>query len=127
MVMKIPSAGRKSRGELGYFRYRVRLSNEDSLFCKLRGPTTIRLNSNWPMTTSSKPFRSTTGNWSGIIGVNLEADYLFLELDREQRKLLLEQAKSDGFCSIRLHKLTRLMQSLNLIVILILLSRIFFR
>ena len=24
--------------EIGYFRYRVRLSNEDSLFCKLRGP-----------------------------------------------------------------------------------------
>ena len=65
------------------------------------------------MTTSTESFRSTTGNWSGIIGVNLEADYLFLELDREQRKLLLEQAKSDGFCSIRLHKLTRLMQSLK--------------
>ena len=103
----------EASGKIGYFRYRVRLSDNDSLFCKLSGPRTIRLNSNWPMTTSSKPFRSTTGNWSGIIGVNLEADYLFLELDREQRKLLLQQAKSDGFCSIRLHKLTRLMQSLK--------------
>ena len=38
---------------------------------------------------------------------------LYFRTDREQRKLLLEQAKSDGFCSIRLHKLTRLMQSLK--------------
>ena len=55
----------------------------------------------------------TTGSWSGTIGVNMEAEYLFLELDRDQRRLLLKQARNDGFCSIRLHKLTRLAQALD--------------
>lgn len=97
----------------GYVRYRVKLTNEDSLFCKLVGPPIIPLDSLWPLTTTSEQFRITIGSWSGTIGVNLEADYLFLELDRSQRKLLLRQAKKDGFDSIRLHKLTRLLQSLR--------------
>ena len=99
--------------QISYLRYRVKLADDDSLFCKLVGPATIPLDGLWALAKASKPFRLTTGSWYGVIGVNLEADYLFLELDRNQRKLLLTQAKNDGFCSIRLHKLTRLVQSLD--------------
>ena len=97
----------------GSIRYRVRLSGEQALFCKLVGPATMPLDSLWPLRVATDPMKSTTGEWRGILGVNVEAEYLFLELDREQRRSLLQQAKTDGFESVRLHKLTRLVQSLD--------------
>ncbi len=97
----------------GSIRYRVRLSGEQALFCKLVGPATIPLDSLWPLRVATDPMKLTTGEWAGVLGVNVEAEYLFLELDREQRRSLLQQAKTDGFESVRLHKLTRLLQSLD--------------
>jgi hypothetical protein len=41
------------------------------------------------------------------LGVNLEAGYLFNDLNREKRSKLLEQAVFDGFSTVRLHKLYR--------------------
>ncbi len=98
---------------VGNMRYRVSLKGDQALFCKLMGPEIIPLDSHWPMVISTDPMRTTSGYWAGTIGVNIEAEYLFLELDRQQRRLLLQQAKVDGFNSIRLHKLTRLIQSID--------------
>jgi hypothetical protein len=41
------------------------------------------------------------------LGVNLEAEYLFLELTKEQRFKLLRQIVFDGFSTIRIHKFFR--------------------
>lgn len=44
------------------------------------------------------------------LGINLEAEYLFLELSSAQRVRLVRQAMRDGFRHIRLHKLYRVYQ-----------------
>ncbi len=57
---------------------------------------------------------SPQGSWSSDnrdlkfpmpVGVNLEAEYVFRELGIIERQVLLRQIRSDGFNSIRLHKL----------------------
>jgi len=45
-----------------------------------------------------------------VLGINLEAPYLFLELNQVQREELLDQALRDGFNSLRIHKLFRVWQ-----------------
>ena len=47
------------------------------------------------------------------LGINIEAEYLFLELDLGLRKKLVEQALLDGFTNIRIHKLYRVYQNLG--------------
>lgn len=98
---------------MGSLRYRVSLQNSEDLFCKVRGPAIRSLDSGWKFEPWVNPINPTKGIWQGLLGVNLEANYIFTELDRDERRRLLRQAQSDGFNSIRLHKLTRLLQLLS--------------
>lgn len=103
----------KNPYKIGSLRYRVKLLGQTDLFCKMLGPSIRALDSDWSFEPVDHEIIATPGVWKGLIGVNLEASYLFTELDREERRKLLLQAKQDGFNSIRLHKLTRLMQQLD--------------
>jgi len=47
------------------------------------------------------------------LGVNLEAEYVFLELQESERKQLLKDLMDDGFRHIRLHKLFRVHQRIG--------------